>query len=107
MIKAIFSQNATGVIDGFSVTGHADSGPYGQDIVCAAVSGLSITIINGLQQVVGENPKVTLDEENGGLMMVSQLSDKHDTQILLKTFYNGILDMAESYSDFLTVKLDN
>lgn len=106
MIQAVFQQNSSGGINRFAITGHADSGPYGQDIVCAAVSGLAITMINGLQQVPGSNPQVTVDEENGGLMKVSQLPNDHDTQLLLSTFFNGIFDMAENYSDFLTVKLD-
>lgn len=105
MIKAIFFQDQNSNFSSFSITGHAESGPYGQDIVCAAVSGLSITIINGLKDIANDNPQVIIDEDNGGLMKVYKLSSQHDTQILLETFYNGIADMAESYPKNLTLKL--
>lgn len=104
MIKAVFNRNRSGTISNFSITGHADSGPYGQDIVCAAVSGLSITMINGLEQVTDGHLDVVMDEQNGGLIEVNQLSDQHDTQLLLETFFNGIRDMAKSYPNNLTLK---
>ncbi|MDN3536947.1 ribosomal-processing cysteine protease Prp [Limosilactobacillus fermentum] len=38
------------------MTGHAESGPDGQDIVCAAVSALTITTVNGLERVLKKKP---------------------------------------------------
>ncbi len=43
MIRAQFTLDSNQRITSFKMTGHADSGPYGQDIVCAAVSALSIS----------------------------------------------------------------
>ena len=40
MIKIIFYKN------GFIATGHANSGPYGSDIVCAGVSAILIGALN-------------------------------------------------------------
>ena len=40
MIKAKFNSQKN-LITGFTLSGHADSGEYGHDIVCAAVSVLS------------------------------------------------------------------
>ena len=37
MIKAIFHRDEHGDIVSFELTGHADAGKTGQDIVCAAV----------------------------------------------------------------------
>ncbi|MSE22463.1 ribosomal-processing cysteine protease Prp, partial [Lactobacillus parabuchneri] len=47
MIQATI-KHYRGHVSGFTITGHADAGEYGQDIVCSAVSVLSITTVNGL-----------------------------------------------------------
>jgi uncharacterized protein len=35
------------------LTGHADAGKTGQDIVCAAVSAVSIGAVNGIEGLAG------------------------------------------------------
>lgn len=35
---------------GITVTGHANTAPYGSDIVCSAVSALTLTLIRGLRE---------------------------------------------------------
>lgn len=35
------------------VSGHADTAPVGADIVCAAVSALTLTLLRGLEEVAG------------------------------------------------------
>ncbi|MEJ1306834.1 ribosomal-processing cysteine protease Prp [Latilactobacillus sakei] len=57
MIKADFIVNADSQIISFQITGHADSGPYGSDIVCAAVSAVSIGTINSLQKLAVLNQR--------------------------------------------------
>lgn len=96
-------------ISEFSLKGHADSAEYGKDIVCAAVSVLSISTVNGLQKYAHVNPKVNSDDANGGLLEVSiPDANNHDDQIaadaILSTFQNGMDDISHSYAKF--VKLD-
>lgn len=50
-------------VSSFTITGHADAGEYGQDIVCSAVSVLSITTVNGLQEVAGMDVDVDSDDK--------------------------------------------
>lgn len=105
MIRASFTLNSDHHITAFKMTGHADSGPYGQDIVCAAVSALSISTINGLEHVVCTKPEVKSDEHNGGFLQVSAIDTGHDSQILMRTFLNGLQDIAESYPKNIEVKM--
>ena len=35
----------------FTLSGHAESGPYGHDLVCAAVSALTIGTANNLSRI--------------------------------------------------------
>ena len=58
MIQAAFDYDNADRIIGFKLTGHADSSPYGSDIVCSAVSALSISTVNGLAAVASIKPVV-------------------------------------------------
>lgn len=104
MIKANFELDAQNNILSFQVTGHAESGPYGQDIVCAAISVLTISTINGLEEVIDMHPQVISDDTEGGFISVQKLEIDHDSQILLKTLINGVRDVAKSYPDNIIVE---
>ena len=91
MIRAHFTLDSNRRITDFAITGHAEAGPYGQDIVCAAVSALTISTINGLEHVVHYKP----------------LGTDHDSQLLLNTLLNGLLDIQQSYPANIEVKMLN
>ena len=42
---------AQGALTGFSAHGHADTAPYGEDIVCAAVSSACLLTANTLSLI--------------------------------------------------------
>lgn len=107
MIRVAFSLDSNQRITSFKMTGHADAGPYGQDIVCAAASALSISTVNGLEQVVHATPHIKQDSANGGFLEVSQLDEGRESQILLRTLLNGLLDIQESYPKNIKVKMFN
>ncbi|KAF9404136.1 hypothetical protein HW555_014497, partial [Spodoptera exigua] len=66
MIKSSFKRNDAGHIVSFEVTGHAESGPYGSDVVCAAVSALTISTVNGIDALAGFEPIVETNEDESG-----------------------------------------
>ena len=107
MIRAHFNLDSDRRITAFQITGHADAGPYGQDIVCTAVSALSISVINGLDKLVQAHPVIESDNDNGGFLKVTGLRSDHDSQLLLTTLLNGLLDIQESYPDNIEVKMLN
>ncbi|WP_125768760.1 ribosomal-processing cysteine protease Prp [Companilactobacillus furfuricola] len=104
MIKASFHRNADKAIDSFLILGHADSGPYGQDLVCAAVSAVTIGTINNLEKLTKVQPQVVSDEVNGGHLgcrITGAVS--HDTALLLDNLSEILKDIAASYPDNITV----
>ncbi|MEY8441247.1 ribosomal-processing cysteine protease Prp [Lactobacillaceae bacterium 24-114] len=105
MIRVLFNLNSDHQITAFEIRGHADAGPYGQDIVCAAVSVLSISTINGLEQVAKTNPTVESDNDNGGFLKVTSINLGHDSQVIMQTFFNGMQDVAESYPQNIELKI--
>lgn len=105
MIRVTFTHNSNQAITAFKMTGHADSAPYGSDIVCAACSVLAISTVNELEKVSPSAPKVVSDDDNGGYLEVSQISTDHDSQLLVKLLVDGLKSTAKSYSQYLTVNM--
>lgn len=97
----------------YSITGHAQSGPYGQDIICAAVSSLAISNVNYLEKVQYiESTDCYADEKNGGELYIELSkelpSDQNQIrQMLVEQLYYGLEDIAQEYDDYLVVKLKN
>ena len=52
-------------IRSFQVSGHAEYAESGQDIVCSAVSALTITTINALSMYTSQVFETDADEESG------------------------------------------
>lgn len=107
MIYAKFNQKK-GLINQFILTGHAGSGPYGYDLVCAAVSALAIGATNNLYQLISVEPVVETKADEGGFLRVS-LPDNLDEQqkdyseLLLQSLYYSLLDIEEEYGEFISV----
>ena len=107
MIKAVFYCTDEKKIQAFEMSGHADSGPYGHDIVCAAASGLSISTLNNLERLLNVTPALEADHENGGYLKAELHDLPEETeafaQLLLKHLYYSLLDVSEEYADHIQV----
>lgn len=53
MIRIRVERNAHGDAERVLVTGHANFAEHGMDIVCAAVSGITIGQVNAMEQLLG------------------------------------------------------
>ncbi|MFC6207994.1 ribosomal-processing cysteine protease Prp [Levilactobacillus tongjiangensis] len=105
MIHATFHHGANR-IDSFQITGHADSGEYGQDIVCAAVSVLTITTVNALQRIAEIPIEVDNRDQEGGYLEVHlppklEATTELKGQTLLQSFADGLRDVATNYADYI------
>ncbi|PRY83916.1 ribosomal-processing cysteine protease Prp [Alkalibacterium olivapovliticus] len=90
------------------ITGHAESGPYGQDIVCSAVSALSIGAVNSLIKIAEVPLEVVSDNDQGGYLsfaLPGKLNDKQmeTAQILLNSLYLSLSSIEEEYTDYLKI----
>ncbi|MFD1393624.1 ribosomal-processing cysteine protease Prp [Lacticaseibacillus jixianensis] len=108
MIKARFQRDEHGDISHFNLSGHADSGEYGHDIVCAAVSAVAIGAVNGIEALAGFEPSVKADEVNGGHLELTldqpvDAEQAHIAQILLENLLLSLQSIEESYGDYLTI----
>ncbi|MBC8588832.1 ribosomal-processing cysteine protease Prp [Paratissierella segnis] len=99
------------LIKGFTISGHANFKPYGDDIVCAAVSILGYTALKSLMDVcnIDEDQILYKIDEDTGYMDVRlpDILDESllkDTQIVLNTFLVGIKLLIESYPKYIILK---
>ncbi|KRN29667.1 hypothetical protein IV38_GL000554 [Lactobacillus selangorensis] len=110
MIRANFKRDTDGNIDAFELTGHADAGPYGSDIVCAAVSAVSIGTVNGIESLAGFEPEVQSDTVNGGHLTLKITEDALSGEqaniagILLENLLLELQSIQEQYGQYLSVK---
>jgi uncharacterized protein YsxB (DUF464 family) len=82
--------------DRIDIRGHARAGPYGQDIVCAAVSAL----VQTLEQAICELTNDVIDCEIGSGHF--NLITKHLSSaawLLVDAFLLGVSRIAESYPE--------
>lgn len=109
MIEAHFRRNDQKEIFSFEISGHAGSGPYGYDIVCAAVSALSIGAVNSLAEIGGFTPLIEADEEEGGYLYATlpeNLSEKQlsTAHILLESLLLSCKSVSEEYPQYVIIR---
>ena len=103
MIKVTLKTRDKKIV-GFQVSGHAGYDEYGKDIVCSAVSVLSINAINTLEEILKlkEEIKYYLEDNFIDLeLVVDRFDDEkmHDTQLVLRSFEMGITSILKEYQE--------
>ena len=95
MIRVRF-QTANGLLTGFTLSGHAGAGAYGQDIVCAGVSSAAYMTANTITDVIGAAADIAVDD---GYMRVTVTDRIAACQDILSGFRLHIQAHAEEYPD--------
>lgn len=83
MIEATMYKSSNDELYSFKITGHAESGPYGHDLVCSAVSALSISTVNSLETLAGIKPQIHTNEDEAGYLNVLIKKDLEGEQHLI------------------------
>ena len=89
---------------GFTVSGHAGYAEEGSDIVCSAVSALTIATANGLESIARVPVTVT---DNGKeltcILRECSESQRHDASILLDSMEAALADIRRNYKQYLKI----
>lgn len=109
MIKGTFERDEAGRLTFFELKGHAESGPYGSDIVCAAVSALAISTVNGMEALAGFTPQIEMNDIEGGYLactIVPGITQEqlNISQILLENFYLALEGIQAENADYIEIK---
>ena len=96
MIEAVFYKNSNGIYTGFQIKGHAGLDRYGKDILCAAVSTLSISTINSIETFTDDIFESGSKEGFLYLKFKSRASEK--AILLLNSLHLGLQNLSEDYN---------
>lgn len=79
-----------------SVTGHADYAEKGKDIVCAAVTALSQTLIKSIEDLTDDKIKYEIEQ---GSMIVKYENLSEQGKLLIDSFFIGICQISEEFPE--------
>lgn len=94
-------------IRAFELSGHAESGPYGYDLVCAGVSAVSFGAVNGIHLLCEIDLEIE-QVEDGGYLYVSlprniSTDVKVQAEFLLEAMLISLQTIEWEYSQFITI----
>ena len=96
-----FYRRTDGALVGFSARGHSGYAQSGSDIVCAAISALTQTFVNGLSNVLKVPVECVQDDQTALLeaIITPGATEKQleQAQPLLETLLQGLQAIERSY----------
>ena len=96
MIQAIFTKDASGWSE-MTITGHAGSGEYGFDVICASVSMLALNFANSVEAMTQKMPQVEMVDDGGYLVIRKphNLTKADDT--VWQTLFENLAENERDY----------
>jgi len=107
MIHVNVERDANGRIASVQIDGHAGYAEAGRDIVCAAVSAISIGMVNAVEMVLGvQLPTEVKDDGFLRCRMPTTLDEKtaDDVQLLLEAMVAALRSVEAEYGRYVQVK---
>ncbi|MFA1822549.1 ribosomal-processing cysteine protease Prp [Virgibacillus oceani] len=106
MIKVIVSRTRN-EITAFELSGHAESGPYGYDLVCAAVSAVSIGTLNAASELGETDLEIKQGDEGGYLHVQIPNALPEEKMEKIQLLFEGMIIALKSieaeYNKFIKV----
>ena len=95
MTHITFFKNSEKEITGFYSAGHAGYAESGSDIICSAISVLTINTINSIEAFTDDKFDVSVNEDEGIVIFKMAMPVSPETSILLKSYELGVSSVAE------------
>ncbi len=112
-MTTIIFYKSEGIYYGFEEQGHTGYGEEGEDPLCAALSSMTMLIINTIEVSYGSNVDYTIDEETTDVKVIVKSAlpkyekdEKKQYAIagLIQAYFFQLMDLVEDYYEFLDVK---
>ena len=106
MTRVVFSRSSGNLV-GFNISGHAGFAEENEDIVCSAISAISLTIVNGITEIlkIGIDCSVKDGFLSGDVQKLS-FEEINKCQVLLETLLLGLKNIKINYSDYIEVEIE-
>ena len=102
----IYKNSSNGEIVGFNCEGHSGYSDAGSDIVCSAVSTLTINTINSIEEFTDDCFNVSVDEESATIDFIAASYDLSlKAQVLLDACNLGLTGISNNYPDYLSITI--
>ena len=111
MTKIIFYK-ADGVFYGFEEQGHTGYGEAGDDVLCSALSAMTMLIINAIEVSYASDVEYTIDEKSADIRLIAKgaLPEYEENENkrfavsgLIMAYYYQLNDLIEEYYEYLSV----
>ena len=96
MIKVTIKRTAQGLIESFTMNGHASFAEHGQDLVCAGASAVSFGSINAIVALTNVMPEIDQGGDGGFLRCVIPKDLSEDTEEKVQLLLEGMLISLET-----------
>jgi len=109
MVTVTVKRNGQNQIEEITISGHANAGKRGSDIVCAAVSAISLGLINSVDVLLGTNPDVQFADREGGYFhwKLSRLADREVSekeQLLAESMVVSLFMVAQTNGKYISIQ---
>lgn len=106
MIKLTINRTKAGIIQSFTMSGHADFANHGEDIVCAGASAVSFGAINSVIKLTGVKP--VIDMREGGYLHCTipnglEKDVQEKVQLLLKGMVVSLETIEQNYGKHIKI----
>ena len=113
MTKIVFYKQ-NGAFWGFRETGHAGFASAGHDVLCAALSAMSMLVINTLEVAYAADVDYKIDEKTTDITVKCKAAlgvnpdekQQYAVQGMIYGYYLQLNDMLEDYYDYLDVDVE-
>ena len=111
MTKIVFYRTGD-IFWGFEEQGHTGYGESGDDVLCAALSAMTMLIINSIELSYESDADYSIDEETTDVKLIARGAlpeyeedekKRYAISGLLKAYYYQLNDLVEEYYDYLEV----
>ena len=113
-MTTIVFYKAGGFYYGFEEQGHTGYAEAGEDILCSALSSMTMLIINAIEVSYASSVDYTIDEKTADIKLVAKSAlpkyekdekKQYAVSGLIQAYYYQLMDLIEDYYDYLDVKV--
>ena len=112
-MTTIIFYKSDGYYYGFEEQGHTGYGESGDDVLCSALSAMTMLIINTIEISYASNVEYTVDEKTTDIRLIAKSAlpkyesdEKRQYAVsgLIQAYFLQLMDLLEEYYDYLDVR---
>ena len=98
---------------GFEENGHTGYGESGDDVLCAALSSMTMLIINAIEVSYSSSVDYTIDEKTTDIKVIAKSAlpkyekdekKQYAVSGLIQAYFFQLMDLVEDYYEYLDVR---